>query len=275
MQKHAVVQDAYRHSRCTSRGLPLEDFIIDTTVTRTSDLNLMRGDRIGYAVLGGLLLLSGAQHRGWLRAALGGTLLWQAYTGNNPLFRRLGIRVNPHPPEGATETIIVSDRIAIDAPRGALYRYWRNFANLPGFMRHLVAVRVIDERRSHWMAQAPAGQIIEWDAEITEEQPDRLLRWRSLPGAQIVNFGEVVFADAPAGRGTDVHVEIQYVPPAGSLSVALARYTGEEPQWQLSDDLRRLKSRVEAREIALDLPRPAGAAASSAAATQPPTPISS
>jgi uncharacterized membrane protein len=235
----------------------------------------MRADRIGYALLGGLLLLSGARRRGLLRTALGGTLLWQAYTGNNPLFRRMGIRVNPQPPEGARETIIVSERTVIDVPRAALYRYWRNLANLPRFMRHLLSVRVVNEKRSHWMAQAPAGRIVEWDAEIVEERPDRLLRWRSLPGAQIVNFGEVVFSDAPEGRGTEVHVELQYVPPAGSLSVALARYTGEEPQWQVSDDLRRLKELAEAGEIALDVPSPGATAASRAAATQPPTPISS
>lgn len=253
----------------------MEDTIIDSHNQGTTDFNLMRVDRIGYAILGGLLLMSGARRRGLLRLAFGGTLLWQAYTGNNPLFKRMGIRVNRHPPAGVPETVIVSGRVTLAAPRGALYRFWRNFANLPRFMRHLVAVRVVDERRSHWMAQAPAGRIVEWDAEVVEDQPDRLLRWRSLPGAQIVNFGEVVFADAPEGRGTEVHVEIQYVPPAGSLSVALARYTGEEPQWQLADDLRRLKDLADAGGIGADLPQSAAASTANAAATQPATPITS
>lgn len=252
-----------------------EDTIIETKPLYGTDRNLMRADRIGYVMLGGILLLSGLRKRGMLRLALGGTLLYQAYTGNNPLFKRLGIRVNPNPPEGVRETIIVTERVTIAAPRAALYRYWRNFANLPRFMRHLVAVRVVDERRSHWMAQAPAGRIVEWDAELTEDQPERLLRWRSLPGSEITNFGLVRFSEPATGEGTEVEVELQYVPPAGSLSVAIARYTGEEPQWQVKDDLRRLQQLAEAGEIDVEQIQPPGAAAARAAANQPTTPITS
>lgn len=217
------------------------------------DINLMRVDRIGSAIVGGALLISGLRHLGLVRLALGGTLLYQAYTGSNPLFRRMGLRVNPHPPEGLKETMIVTERITVGVPREALYRYWRNFANLPRFMRHLVAVRVVDERRSHWMAQAPAGRIVEWDAELVEDRPGELLRWRSLPDADVTNFGMVRFIDAPAGQATEVEVEVQYVPPAGSLGAAIARYTGEEPQWQVADDLRRLKQLAESGELRLEL----------------------
>lgn len=218
-----------------------------------SDINLMRVDRIGYAIVGGALLVSGLRHLGLVRMALGGTLLYQAYSGSNPLFRRMGLRVNPHPPEGVKETMIVTERITVGVPREALYRYWRNFANLPRFMRHLVAVRVVDERRSHWMAQAPAGRIVEWDSELVEDRPGELLRWRSLPDADVKNFGMVRFVDAPAGQATEVEVELQYVPPGGSLGAAIARYTGEEPQWQVADDLRRLKQLAESGELRVEL----------------------
>jgi uncharacterized membrane protein len=215
----------------------------------------MRVDRIGYAIVGSALLISGLRHLGLVRLALGGTLLYQSYSGNNPIFKRMGLRVNRHPPEGVKETLIVSERITIGVPREALYRYWRNFSNLPRFMRHLVAVRMVNERRSHWMAQAPAGRIVEWDAEIVEDTPGQLLRWRSLPGADVTNFGSVRFTDAPAGQATEIEVELQYVPPAGSLGAAIARYTGEEPQWQVADDLRRLKQLAETGELRLEIPQ--------------------
>src|SRR5216117_2006610 len=38
-----------------------------------------------------------------------------------------------------------------------VYRFWRNFENLPRFMKHLESVRVTGSRRSHWKAKAPAG----------------------------------------------------------------------------------------------------------------------
>lgn len=213
----------------------------------------MRPDRIGYALVGGALFLTGLRRLGLVRLALGGTLLYQAYTGNNPLFKRLGLRVNRNAPEGVKETLIVSERINIGVPRETLYRYWRNFSNLPRFMRHLVAVRVVNERRSHWMAQAPAGRIVEWDAELVEDRPGELLRWRSLLDADVTNFGMVRFTDAPAGTATDVDVELQYVPPGGSLGAAIARLTGEEPQWQVADDLRRLKQLAESGELRVEL----------------------
>ena len=213
----------------------------------------MRPDRIGYALVGGALFITGLRRLGLVRLVLGGTLLYQAYTGNNPLFKRLGLRVNRNAPEGVKETLIVSERINIGVPRETLYRYWRNFSNLPRFMRHLVAVRVVNERRSHWMAQAPAGRIVEWDAELVEDRPGELLRWRSLPDADVTNFGMVRFTDAPAGTATDVDVELQYVPPGGSLGAAIARLTGEEPQWQVADDLRRLKQLAESGELRVEL----------------------
>lgn len=209
----------------------------------------MRADRIGYAIAGGALLLSGLRNSGLVRLALGGTLLYQAYTGNNPLMKRLGIQVNRNPPQGAKETIIATERVTIGVPRAELYDYWHNFSNLPRFMRNLLAVRVVDERRSHWMAQAPAGRVVEWDAELVEDEPGHMLRWRSLPGSDVTNFGLVRFTDAPAGQATEVYVELQYVPPGGSLGAAIARMVGEEPQWQLAEDLRRLKQLAEGGEL--------------------------
>lgn len=253
-----MLHSAYRHSGCTRKDTNrAEGTHIDTLVRRGGgNINLMRIDRIGYAIAGAAFLVSGLRHLGLVRLALGGTLLYQAYSGSSPLFRRMGITVSTQPPEGAKETLIVSERIILAAPRAALYRYWRNLANLPRFMRHLVAVRVIDERRSHWMAQAPAGRIVEWDAEIVEEVPDALLRWRSLPGGDVTHFGLVRFADAPSGQGTEIEVELQYVPLGGSLGAAIARYTGEEPQWQVADDLRRLKQLAETGQLRLELAQP-------------------
>ena len=65
-----------------------------------------------------------------------------------------------------------------------LYDFWKNFENLPRFMAHLKDVKKIDERRSHWVAKAPAGMSAEWDAEIINDEPNALIAWRSLGGAR-------------------------------------------------------------------------------------------
>ena len=208
-----------------------------------SELNLMRGDRIAYGIVGTLLLMSGLRNLGLIRSLFGGTLLYQAYTGYNPLFAPLGIRVNPHPPEGTRETIVVVDTVTIGAPREQVYGFWRQLDNIPRFMRHIESVQELDARHSHWRARGPDDRIIEWDSEIVEDIPGALLRWRSMPGSDVANFGVVHFLDSP--QGTAVHVEYQYVPPGGALGAAIARLTGKEPQRQMEEALRNLKLLLE------------------------------
>jgi uncharacterized membrane protein len=206
--------------------------------------NLMRVDRIGYGIVGTLLLMSGLRNFGLIRSLLGGTLLYQAYTGYNPLFAPLGIRVNPCPPAGVNETIVVADTVTIGAPRDQVYAFWRNLENVPRFMQHIESVQVFDARHSHWRARATGEKIVEWDSEIVEDIPGALLRWRSMPGSDSVNFGVAHFLDSP--EGTAVHVEYQYVPPGGSHGAAIAQATGKAPQRQTREGLRNLKLLLEA-----------------------------
>jgi uncharacterized membrane protein len=145
--------------------------------------------------------------------------------------------------------ITVKQAITIKRPSAELYRYWRDFTNLPRIMRHLEAVQVNGERRSHWRAKAPAGQTVEWDAEITEDRPNDVIAWRSLPGASVPNTGSVRFIPAPGDRGTEIHISLRYDPPGGKLAALVAKLFGEEPRQQMSDDLRRFKQLMETGEI--------------------------
>ena len=92
---------------------------------------------------------------------------------------------------------------------GARRRGLRILAQLrepSAFMRHLESVQVTGERRSHWVAKAPAGKTVEWDAETTEDRINELIAWRSLPGSKVYNAGEVRFERAPGDRGTELRV---------------------------------------------------------------------
>ncbi len=132
-----------------------------------------------------------------------------------------------------------------------VYAYWRDLEHLPQFMYHLESVTAGPGTRSHWVAKAPAGTTVEWDAEITADQPGQLLAWRSLDGATVPNAGVVTFVAAPAGRGTELSVQLQYDPPGGAAGAAVARLFGEEPAQQLRDDLRRFKQVMETGEVVL------------------------
>ncbi|HKS28742.1 MAG TPA: SRPBCC family protein [Pyrinomonadaceae bacterium] len=132
-----------------------------------------------------------------------------------------------------------------------LYQFWRNFENLPQFMQHLESVQVTGEGRSHWVAKAPAGTSVEWDAEVTEDRPNELISWRSLEGADVDNSGTVRFEPATGGRGTIVKVDINYNPPGGVIGAAVAKLFGEEPGQQAQESLRCLKQVMETGEVVL------------------------
>jgi uncharacterized membrane protein len=153
----------------------------------------------------------------------------------------------------------VSHAVTIARPAAELYRFWRSLENLPRIMRHLQAVQVIDNTHSHWVAKAPAGSTVEWDAEVINEEENALIAWRSLEGASVENAGSVRFIPAPAGRGTEVRVVLEYIPPAGALGKVVAQLYGEEPRQQVREDLDRFKQLMEAGEIATIEGQPRGA----------------
>ncbi|MFL6229357.1 MAG: SRPBCC family protein [Pyrinomonadaceae bacterium] len=145
----------------------------------------------------------------------------------------------------------VTRSLVINSTPEELYQRWRDFESLPTFMKHLESVKVTGEGRSHWVAKAPAGSTVEWDAEITEDRPNELIAWRSVEGSEVYNAGSVRFEQATGKRGAIVTVDLDYTPPGGLVGAAVAKLFGEEPGGQLNDDLRRFKQIVEVGEVVL------------------------
>ena len=159
------------------------------------------------------------------------------------------VRATQAATNGTTTGRRITKAVTIQRPREEVWAYWRDLPNLPRFMHHLEEVRVLDERRSHWVAKAPFGARVEWDAEIEEEVPNERLSWRAMEGAQLSNAGTVEFRTAPGDRGTEVVATFTYDPPAGPLGVAIAKLTGEEPDQQAGADMRRLKQILETGSV--------------------------
>ena len=181
-------------------------------------------------------------------------LLAKAFTGHKGKraggrMERQDDRVSPVASVGRGQGIKVEESVTINRPVLEVYRFWRNFENLPRFMDHLESVTVIDETRSHWVAKGPVGTRIEWDAVIHNELDDELIAWRSLPGSEVNNAGSVHFTPTADASGTEVRVVLSYEPPAGKLGAAVARLLGEEPSKQVADDLRRLKQVMDSGDV--------------------------
>ena len=161
---------------------------------------------------------------------------------------------------GLTPNMQVEKSVIIDRPADQLYSYWRNLTNLPNFMGHLKSVtnKNEDGTVTHWVANAPLDLNVEWDAEIIKEEQDHLIAWRSLANADIDNCGFVRLTPATDNRGTQVKVVLEYQPPGGALTNAIAKLFGESPQEQVGDELNRFKQLMETGEIATTAGQPQG-----------------
>lgn len=211
-------------------------------------------ERWGTLIGGGALVLLGLRQgslRGALTALAGGGLLYRGVTAQTGIQDTIGMNDSIK----VEKTVTISNKSPEE-----LYRFWRNFENLPHFMKHVKHVSVVNDKRSHWIATAPMGASVEWDAEIVNEWENHLIAWSSVEGADIDNSGFVRFQPAPDGRGTEVKVVIEYNPPGGAVTATLAKLFGEEPKQQIGDDLRRFKMLMEAGEIATTEGQPSGRA---------------
>lgn len=212
-------------------------------------------ERWASLITGGAMVLKGLQSRslkGAIMAVAGGGLAYHGATSSQSLPDKISEAT------GLDQDIQVEKTVTINQPVEKLYSYWRDLENLPTFMEHLESVRTLDDRRSHWKAKAPMDLSVEWDAEIVEDRPNELIAWTSVADADVQNSGFVRFKPAPGDRGTEVKVVLEYSPPGGALTAAVAKLFGEEPEQQVGDALSKFKQLMEAGEIATVEGQPQG-----------------
>lgn len=217
--------------------------------------------QIASAALGGMFAGWGVRRGGLLGAAAGvagAALLARGLSGLAPVKRAM--MPSPYEEEeahkhGWKSAAASSWAVTIDRPRQELYKFWRDFANLPDIFEYVEKVEVIDETRSEWTVTGPAGVSLKWHADVTEDVPGQRIAWASDEKSMVRNTGWVEFREGPEGRGTEVHAFILYEPPGGQAGRALAKILRREPDLQLRRDLRRFKQLMEAGEISANMPQ--------------------
>jgi uncharacterized membrane protein len=231
-----------------------------------SDRNLSELERWTSIVAGAGLAVYGLtrlKQNGWIHAGLGALLLRRGVTAHCDVYEALGMNTAANADDTraalrGSRGVNVLESVTINRPIAELYRFWRNLENLPRFMRHLESVEKVTDTISHWRAKGPAGVSVEWDAEIYNEEPDKLIAWRSLEGSDVISAGSVNFDSAAAGRGTRVTVHLQYSPPGGKVGAAVAKLFGRDAETEIREDLRRFKQLVEAGEVPTTSGQPRG-----------------
>lgn len=134
----------------------------------------------------------------------------------------------------------IEKSIDVDVPVRAAYNQWTQFEDFPQFMEGIEEVKQLDDKRMHWKANI-AGKHEEWDAEITEQEPDMRVAWKNIDGA--TNAGVVTFHHIDEGK-TRVMLQLDYDPEGFVENVGDALGFVSR---RVEGDLKRFKTFIEAR----------------------------
>lgn len=152
----------------------------------------------------------------------------------------------------ARQTVLV-------APQ-ALYELWRDVEAAPLWMEYVVSVTASSDKLSHWVfgnPEEPEGKRIEYDSEITADEPGRRIAWRSID-SEYDESGEVTFEPSFNGRGTVVTLMETVKAPGGAAGNALAGLVKRSPRQIVIEDLRHFKQLAESGEIPSVVGQPNG-----------------
>jgi uncharacterized membrane protein len=218
--------------------------------------NISDAERWASVAAGAGLALFGVSRRstgGWLMAGFGALLLQRGVSGHCHTYDVLGL--NTASTGSDTRQALSGDRgvnvaqsVVINRSVEELYRFWRNLENLPRFMRHLESVERVTESLSRWRAKGPAGIDAEWNAEIINEVPNKVIGWKSLDGSDVISAGSVNFEDIGTGA-TRVRVRLQYSVPGGKVGAAVAWVMGHDPATEIREDLEQFKALAESGRL--------------------------
>ncbi len=202
--------------------------------------------RVVAGATGAGLALYGGKRRGILGTGLGAAGLLLAARGftNLELKRLTGLG-------GGRQAVNINKTISVKAPVEEVFSLWSDFENFPLFMKNVLEVRRAGNGRTHWKVAGPAGVPLEWDAETTGYEPNRLLAWKTLPGAVVEHAGIVRFEPIRDGS-TRIDVRLSYNPPAGAMGHGVAALLGTDPKTEIDEDLMRMKSVIETGKLPHD-----------------------
>jgi len=224
-------------------------------------------ERLMSIITGGALAVYGLRRRGAPGigvALIGAELVRRGASGHCLVYEALGVNTaDGHAviPRGdgvvsraatvnARRAIKIERSVTILLPQEQLYGFWRDFTNLPRFMKHLESVTCTDDMHSHWVAKLPGGKTVEWDSEIVNDIPNELIAWKTVGNPDVAHAGSVHFREAPQNRGTELRIVFDYEPPGAHIFAQIAKLFGHAPDALVREDLRRFKMLVESGEIA-------------------------
>ena len=137
----------------------------------------------------------------------------------------------------------IEDSIEVQVPVQQAYNQWTQFEEFPNFMEGIQSVQQLDDTHVQWVAEI-RGESLEWTTEITEQQPDEKIAWKTIEG-EVKNDGVVTFEQVGDGQTrVNVRMDVEGESTAGNVAGDLLGIVKR----QVHGDLERFKRLIENRD---------------------------
>jgi uncharacterized membrane protein len=137
----------------------------------------------------------------------------------------------------------IEDTIEVQVPVQQAYNQWTQFEDFPKFMNGIQSVQQLDDTHVQWVAEI-RGESRQWTTEITEQQPDEKVAWKTIEG-EVKNDGVVTFE--PMGDA-QTRVNVQMDVEGDSTAENVAGDLLGVVKKQVHRDLERFKQLIENRD---------------------------
>ena len=141
----------------------------------------------------------------------------------------------------------IDKSVTIRRPVGDVFRFYRDFNNLPRFLGDVMAVEPTGPATSRWTIQGPLGIRATWTIRITEERKDELIRYETVTSPLLRTYWAIHFAPG-FGPGDTVVREVMKA-PLGILGRAALALIGKFPAEEVAANLHRLKEIMETGRV--------------------------
>ena len=128
-----------------------------------------------------------------------------------------------------------------------VFRFYRDFKNLPSFLGNIMVIKQIGPATSRWTIQGPLGIRVNWTITVIEERTNELLRYETVTLPGIRTYWEIYFTPGPEAGETKVR-EVMNT-PLGRLGRAALALIGKFPTEEAASNLQRLKQIMETGRV--------------------------
>lgn len=137
----------------------------------------------------------------------------------------------------------ITESIDVDVPVSTAYNQWTQFEDFPEFLSFVESITQLDDVQLHWRVNID-GVVREFDARITEQDPDKRVAWNSISGE--ANHAGVVTFHKLTDTSCRVTVQLDWQPEGFVEKVGAALGVDDR---SVKKDLKKFKEFIESRSV--------------------------